>query len=91
VRLAHAATPGVGSFFVANQPSFRETTSSGREGSPQDAWFQPPKRSWALERDALSDFVQLAVSAVFTVTLACMTKHSCRAFADLGLTPDTGI
>jgi hypothetical protein len=27
---------------------------------------------------------------VFTDTLASMTKHSCRAFADLGLTPDTG-
>ena len=31
-----------------------------------------------------------AVSAVFTDTLASMTKHSCRAFADLGLTTDTG-
>jgi hypothetical protein len=27
---------------------------------------------------------------VFTDTLASMTKHSCRALADLGLTPDTG-
>jgi hypothetical protein len=31
-----------------------------------------------------------AVSAVFTDTLASMTKHSCRAFADLGVTPTTG-
>jgi hypothetical protein len=31
-----------------------------------------------------------AVSAVFTDTLASMKKHSCRAVADLGLTPDTG-
>jgi hypothetical protein len=31
-----------------------------------------------------------AVSAVFTDTLASMTKHSCQAFADLGMTPDTG-
>jgi hypothetical protein len=30
-----------------------------------------------------------AVSAVFTDTLASMSKHSCSAFADLGLTPDT--
>ena len=32
-----------------------------------------------------------AVSAALTETLASMTKHSCRAFADLRLTPDTGI
>ena len=31
-----------------------------------------------------------AVSAAFTDTLASMTKHSCWAFAHLGLTPDTG-
>ena len=31
-----------------------------------------------------------AVSAVFTDTLASVTKHSCRVFADLGLIPDTG-
>jgi hypothetical protein len=31
-----------------------------------------------------------AVSAVFTDTLASVTKDSCRAFADLGLAPDTG-
>jgi len=31
-----------------------------------------------------------AVSTVFVYTLASVTKHSCRAFADLGLTPDTG-
>jgi hypothetical protein len=30
-----------------------------------------------------------AVSAVFTDTLASMTKHSCRGLADLGLTLDT--
>jgi len=31
-----------------------------------------------------------ALSADFTDTLASMTKHSCRAFSDVGLTPDTG-
>jgi hypothetical protein len=31
-----------------------------------------------------------AVSAAFTDTLVYVTKHSCRAFANLGLTPDAG-
>jgi hypothetical protein len=49
----------------------------------------PSERLPSRRRDDCGSSIS-AVSAVLTDTLASMTKHSCRAFAHLRLTPDTG-
>jgi len=55
-----------------------------------NAWFARRKRSCREPARYDRRSPNSGAGAVSVGTLASVPKHSCRAFADLGLTPDTG-